>query len=656
MKNLLFIILFCIGSTAHAQSELWAITVSKGAFMNQLEDGKIFLKDKTNISLINNKTGEIEWENKVATQSNPEFLTDLPIMFFEGNSYAVIDATTGYIIDQNSAKTTILNISYFLEKGRVVLELARNKHLHILNIDLKNLSKSWSTDVGPAQKVGLGLFVRASENPPSITNNGSLVIVDKKYISILTKKGKVRQRLEFNKNLKALGFNKKVNTLYVIEDKKKLHFIDVSTGIAKAFVLLKDNNIKLRVFGDGSNIGIVQKKEIGIHDAANASQIGSYEFKTKIKEAYVDEESGKLYVLAKYKLIEIDESGKVRKSVSFKKEFNDIYYVYGKTILSGPSGSSPVDLKTLKFEYPKLPNIPPIDDYIEFGDYIGYTHYAGERFKFNVIDKNGDIVWDKSYNSFTIPSVDVIGDGLLIVSGSEVTYVSTETGESIWNDKVKVNASFTYGVDEATNDMYMYSDKRLYKFDYSNGTLSRSEDKFKFKDFDYETLQPQLFVLPDAIFMKGSNTVFVLEKDGTLKHEKTYKRTSNGSTILQLVNVVFTAIAIGTGNAGEVVSVYSDNQVIHQGGMVDVLNDSWDYAEQMKYNRRLKQNRSSNIYPYVFTKLEDDKRGLIFINPSDGEERFSILLDEKNPTYIVDDYDGVLFHLNKTSLKAYDLK
>jgi len=90
--------------------------------------------------------------------------------------------------------------------------------------------------------------------------------------------------------------------------------------------------------------------------------------------------------------------------------------------------------------------------------------------------------------------------------------------------------------------------------------------------------------------------------------------------------------------------------------MVDGLNDNWSYAEGMKNKRRAKQNRSSNAFPYVFTKLEDDKRGLMFINPSNGDERFSVDLDEKDPTYTVDDVDGVLFHLSKSSLKAYDLK
>jgi len=69
--------------------------------------------------------------------------------------------------------------------------------------------------------------------------------------------------------------------------------------------------------------------------------------------------------------------------------------------------------------------------------------------------------------------------------------------------------------------------------------------------------------------------------------------------------------------------------VSYRGGIEDIQNDTWKAAEKLKYERRVKQNRNSNVYPYVFTKLEDGKRSLTFINPSNGDERFSIVLAEK---------------------------
>ena len=659
MKNLLLLAILCIAYNTNAQSELWTKEVSKGAFMSQLDDGKIFLKDKTKIYLVNNKNGEIEWENKVATNADPKFLDDLPIMYFQGKSYAVIDATTGQVIDESKVKTTILNISYYWDAGRVIVELDRAKNLHILNIDLNDLSKSWNTKVGPVQKALFGLVSRETENQPSITKDGSVVLVDKKFISILGSDGSITKRIEFKKKLKKLGYNPEKGVLYVFENNKILHFVDVTTGNTNASIELKENDLKLNVLGDGSTIGIVQKKEMRILDGITGTHKGNHEFKDKIKKTYIDEDSGRLFVLSKKMLTEIDHaSGAVVMETSFEKNFTEIYKVYDKTIVSGHSGASPIDLANLKLEYQKPANIPPVHDYVDMGQYVGYTFQIADKFSLHVVDKNGKVIWKDSYSSLVPPSLDMIGDGVLMISGTKASYLSISDGKSIWKKSVTVDPSFTFGIDEVNNDMYMYSEKRIYKFKHSDGSLSRSKEKFKFKDFDYDLLQPQLMILPDNIFLKGSNTVFVISKEGALKYEKTYKRISSGSTLMKLANVVATAAVIGSGNGEKVLTVYSgDNrEQVYKGSMVDDMNGNWAHAEGMKNERRAKQNRSSNAYPYVFTKMEDGTRGLVFIDPSNGDERFSVILDEKDPNYLVDDIDGVLFHLSKSSLKAYDVK
>ncbi|MEM9545255.1 MAG: hypothetical protein AAGA77_04745 [Bacteroidota bacterium] len=658
MKNLLLLAFLCIACTANSQTEMWNKKVSKGAFMTQLEDGKIFLKDKTTIALVSNVTGEVEWENKVATEDNPRFLDNLPIMYFEGKSYAVIDATTGFVIDESKQKTAILNISYYWDEGRAIIEMDRNKNLHILNIDLNDVSKSWNSKIGPVQKAVFGLVSRESTNQPELTNDGSVVLVDKKFISIVDPNGAIKERIEYNKKLKKQGFNREKGILYVLEDNKKLHFIDVTTGKTNATKEMKEDKLMLNVLGDGSTVNVVQKKEFIILDAITGEEKGRHQFKDKIKQVYIDVDHGGLFALSKKMIAEMDQnSGKVKKETTFEKDFNNIYKVYDKTIISGHSGASPIDLTSLKLEYRKLPNIPPVHDYIEMGTYVAYTYQIQDKFSLNVVDTKGKVVWDKSFSSPTPPSLDVIGNGLLMVSSSEASYLSFSEGKSKWKENVKVDPSFTYGIDEKTKDMYMYSDKRLYIFDYSSGAISKSKEKFKFKDFDYETQQPQLLVLPDAVFLKGSNTVFVLSKKGELVHKNTYSRVSSGSTFLKLANAAVNVTTIASGNAHKVMTVYNeDGSVAYKGSMVDNINDSWDYAEGLKDERRAKQNRSSNAYPYVFTKMDSGKRGLIFINPTNGDERFSVLLDEKDPNYIVDDIDGVLFHLSKTSLKAYDVK
>ena len=658
MKNLLLAAMLFAAMGLYGQTSMWSKKVSKGAFMSQLDDGKIFLKDNTKIYLINNETGETEWENSVATKKDPSFFENLPIMYFEGKSYAVIDATTGNVIDDSKIKTEVLNISYFWDIGRVIVELEREKNLHILNVDLNDLSKSWNTKIGKVQKALMGLVSRETENAPSISEDGSVILVDKKFISIVGADGSVKKRIEYKKNLKKVGYNQAKSILYVLEDNKKLHFIDVTNGNTNATLELKERDLKLNVLGDGSTINIVQKKEIRILDGIDGSQKGSHEFKDKVKHAYIDEATGDLFVLSKKLLAQIDHAnGNVLRQADFDKDFGEIYQVVDKTILSGNNGVNIIDLATFKLTYPKPASIPPVHDYVEMdNDLVAYTYQIADKFSLNVVDAKGKTVWDKEFSSVTPPSLDVIGRGLLMISASEASYLNIEDGKSRWKDNVKVGPSFTYAIDQNNNDMYMYADKRLYKFAYEDGALSKSKEKFKFKDFDYETQKPQMMVLDDNVFLKGSNSVFVISKNGVPKHEMHYKRISTGSTLMQLANVVVTATAIGTGNAGEVITVYQGDQMVHKGGMVDGLNDNWAYAEGMKAKRRAKQNRGSNAYPYVFTKLSNGKRGLIFLDPSNGKERFDVPIEEKDPDYIVDDIDGCLFYMSKSSLKAYDVK
>ncbi len=125
---------------------------------------------------------------------------------------------------------------------------------------------------------------------------------------------------------------------------------------------------------------------------------------------------------------------------------------------------------------------------------------------------------------------------------------------------------------------------------------------------------------------------------------------------MKLANVAVQVATVKTGNTGKLLTVYQGDQMIHKGSMVDGLNDNWDYANKLKADRQAKQNRGSNQFPYVYTKLKTGKKGLIFLDPVSGKERFDIVMEEKDPNYIVDEIDGIVFIQSKSSLKAVDVK
>ncbi len=657
MKNLIFALCIFSSIQLNAQSEIWSQTIEKGAYFSQLDNGKIFLKNAEDISLINNETGEIEWSSKVATDDDPKFLEDLSIMYFSGKAYAVIDATTGHIIDSSTSETEILDIHYYWDAGRVVLELNREDKLYIVNIELDSNKESWSTEIGKVKSSLFGLLKSGTRNKPALASDGTLMIVEKKYISLVSASGAVTARVDYNKKIEMVGYNPQQNIMYIVEDKKILHFVSGADGKSLSSIKLKEKDHDLLVLADGNTLAITEKKILLLLNASNGNEIASNEFKGKITSTFLDEESGRYFVLAKKEIAEIDvNTGDIINTKTQKKASRKLYVVNDKVFLSSYAGQCGFDLNTLEIEHEKPVSISPIDDYVSYDGYMAYLSRTSDGRELTMINSKGKKLWSRLYKSNSYPTVDVIDGNLLVISNLTADYVSTLKGKSLWQNKIKVDPSFKYVINQHDNSLIIYSGMRLYFVNVDDGRMSRSADRFKFRDFDYRSQQPQIIGLEDNVFLKGSNTVYIINSKGETLKTKHYKSISNTSGLMKLANIAVTAAAIGTGNGDKVISVYSNNKRVHKGAMVDDLQGNWAYADGLREKRQAKQNKSSSAFPYVYTKLEDGKKGLIFLTPEDGEKRFDISMNEKSPNYLLDEVDGVLFIANKETLRAIDVK
>ncbi len=657
MRNLILLALVCFFIQSNAQKTIWTKTVTDDGFMNQLESGNILFKDDSELSLLDHKTGDALWSSSVKTEKNPKFFDGIPFMYFEGKNYAILDASTGEIIDQNESKTNVLDIHYFWEKSRIVVELEREKMHHVLNINLEDLSKSWSVEVGKVQKALFGLATRGSSNAPAIDAAGTIALVDKKHISYISPEGSVSNKTEFKKNIKKVGFNESKEILYVLEDKKNLHFINLKTAEIIHSLEVKEKDLKLKILNDENTVAIIQKKVCIMMDAISGDVIGQFESKDKIKEVFVDDSTGRYYLLLKKNVTELNTSdASVAQTADLDTDFQELYRSKDHVFLSGRGRINQIDLNDLSLKYSKAVQSPPPNDYIEMSDGRLYYYQIGPKFMMSFIGTDGERKWGKEYNSPRRVEIRVVNNDLLVINSTEVNFLSTKDGKSLWKKTVKVDPSFAYVDDEANGEYVFYSEKRVVKFDIDENSIIKSVDKFKFKDFDYETQQPLLLNTDNGTFLKGSNSVFFCSRSGTNASEKHYKKSDNTSGLLKLANTAVTVAAIGSGNADKVVTVYQNGEQVHKGSMVDDMNGSWAYANDAAAKRRAKQNSGSSSYPYVFTKLENKKRGLIFLDSNSAKERFDIVMDEKDPNYILDEIDGVIYYLSNTKLKAIDIK
>ncbi|MEM9545254.1 MAG: hypothetical protein AAGA77_04740 [Bacteroidota bacterium] len=604
--------------------------------MTQLEDGKIFLKDRQNIKVLDHMSGALIWEKELATKQEPLFLENLPIVIFEGSPFTILNASNGTVLDKSEEKTRVAEVSYFWEESKVIVQLSRNDILEVLCINLEDLSLSWKYKINLVDK-------RILRNP-ILLENGFLALVDKNFVALIDSTGSNPSLFRFKKRIRFLGVNPNLDMAYVLEDKKKLHFLDLKNGNKNAEFEFENKNSTIQILKDEATIGIAYKNMLWVLDGVHGIQVGSQEFDHDIKRFYRDVKSGQCFVLVGRNLIEVDpKTGVMIRTTNFDYSFTDMYRVYEKVILSGRSGLSPIDLETLELEFKTLADIPRVQDYVETGKYICYTNQSGSKFHLIAVDQYGNIGWEDSFSSAAMPSIDVIENGILIMNGKKVRYLNVEDGTSIWDQKVDIDPSFTFGIDEDTNDLYMYSKKRLYKFDYSTGALSKSEQKIKFDDFDYSQQQPLILVLPNSIFLKGSNTIHVVNKSGEQILKKSYPKISNGSTFWTIASVL-AAVATITTNDFDMVNIYTD-----------VMYESDYQASRSKFSRRMQQNRSSFRFPYVYTKNGKGKKGLMFLNPTSGKERFFLLMEENEPNYIVDNVDGILFYMDKNKVYSYSI-
>ncbi|MBK9735150.1 MAG: PQQ-binding-like beta-propeller repeat protein [Saprospiraceae bacterium] len=654
-KFFIFYFIFFLNQ-AYGQAPIWSEKVEKDAFISQLNNGNIFVKQKNAISLLDNVTGNEIWENTVTTDKDPSFFEGFPIMYFQDKSYAVLDALTGHILDKSAEKTQVLDIHYFWNEGRVIMELSRNKNLFITNIDLQDEKKCWNVKVGEIKTSMFG-NVLGTSNKPSLTNDGSLILVDKKFVVTLSDKGEIKNRIDFEDKIEKKSFNAFNDYVYIVEDDKKLNAINTKTGKSAFNVKLEESDLSFQLLASGKTLAMFGGKKIFLMDASTGNIIQTKKFDDKISGSYLNPDDGKFYIASEKSIIELNTlNAEPIRQKEFSQKIGNIFEANGRLFVSGSYNANELDINNLSLKYDGKQKLPEIQDYIDFEKSTIYMSHNAAGLAINVLDPSGKTIWNENYSGVNRPIVELFKGGLLVITDTEVNFVSPKTGKSVIKSSINVDPSFVHAFRESEEILVMYSGKRMHYLDLKSGAITSSSKKIDFEDFDYEKQKPQILLMEDKTYLKGSNSIFIVDNKANIFHEAHYKKTNSTSTLLQLANIAVTAAAIGTGNVGSVLTVSQNGQQIHKGSLVDGLESSAKYARDLKEKRRRAQNKSSVRFPYVYTKLKNGKKGLIFIDPKTGKDKFDIEMTDGEPSYIVDDTDGVLFYINNSKLTAYNLK
>lgn len=653
-KIFLYIAFFTQITQLVSQKEIWSIDVAKDAYMTQIETGQILVKENEKITLLDQIEGKVLWTTSVATDKDPIFLDDLPIFYFSGKSYAIIDAVTGKVIDKDAQKTDVLNVHYFWDKSKVILEQDRNGSLYITCLDLTN-NKATTTKVAEIKKSMFGLVKNATHYAPSIANDGSIILVDKKAVTVIGNNGIVKHRTEFEEDLEKINFNEFNNFLYVREE-KKLHFVNTNTGKIESTIKLEDEDFSFDIINEGNIFALRDGKKLSFLNSTNGEIVVNKKFDDKIKYTYFDNETNKYYLSIKKSILEIDQkTAETIRSAEVSKAIGQIYQVRDRMFMGDNYGSNEIDLSTFT---PRYPTNIPLGIITDFLSCDNANLYINDKISMiYMIGKAGEVLWKKKFDKEVIQTVDLTPSGILLITDVKAYLFDVNTGKPIVKDEILTGPSMVFNLNEKTNLITFYSEKRLKMLNLNTGEFKQSKKPIAFKDFDYLTMRPHMSINEKYIYLKGSNSIIITDLDGNILHEKHYKSVDNASTLVTLAVVAISAASIATGNADKVVTVYSNNQQVHKGEYVDGLNSMSNYSNELAAKRKRQQNKSSAMFPYVHTKFENSKQhGLIFIDQETGNHKYEVNMTETNPNFIVDEIDGQLYYISSNKLTAYSLK
>ncbi|HPK09280.1 MAG TPA: hypothetical protein PK147_02615 [Saprospiraceae bacterium] len=656
MRNSILFLFVFLFNYINAQDLLWEMETGKDIYYKQLDEGSLFVKDGKKLSLINHLTGESIWSLELEADNEVNFFDNIPVMYFDGKSFAIIDASSGEMIVDDQTKTEILDIHYLWDMSRILLELDQDGELIVYNYDMKNPKASWKAPVGEVKKSMFGLVKRASANKPSVSKSGNLAMLDKKDLAIFDTNGQLKNTINFEDDVEKVAFNEGNGMLYLIEDKKTLHFINLDNAKEEEELKLSEKNPSITIL-KSNNIAIPQKKDLILFDGTNGSEINRISFDDEINYAYYDDMSDKLFALVKKSIFEISQSdGSVENEIKTDTDYNNMYRVNDDLFVDKYGKTNVVNTERSKLMYDKNINFPHVDESIDEGRVKLFFYYGPETYQIAAVTKTGEVAWDDKVNTADNPRIEILSKGLLLITNKSLEFIDKKTGVSLWDSSLKVDPSFSYAVNDSTNTWIFYAKDKVYFMNEKSGRMKEPKEKIKFKDFDYNTQQPLIIPNQKGAFIKGSNSIFVVDSRGNVTQEAHYKTTESSSGLLKIASFAVTAGAIATGNASEVVTVYSGDKMVHKGSLVDGINDTWALADAKVAERRMKQNQSSSVYPYVLAKNDDGDPEIIIFNVDTGKEYKTISVETKSPNFIVDDIDAVVYVAEKNSLKAFGIR
>lgn len=249
--------------------------------------------------------------------------------------------------------------------------------------------------------------------------------------------------------------------------------------------------------------------------------------------------------------------------------------------------------------------------------------------------------------------------GMIYITDSDADIINLTTGESIWNKPIKYKkAKSVCSTYDSKNKRYLISTgEEMLAINESTGDIS-TLCNYKFEEKETPT---SLSLRDGGLFLSSDQNIMMLDFDGSKKFHEYYKspsRSTFGKIMGGIMAVASTSMMVmesaraganknAIGQYNETGKEANRNAEL----MASISSASFEYM-----SKRFKASSATKDAQFILTKL-DDGVGLVVLNKDSGTVEKEIVLKDKKPEYVVDDFGGLLYYqANGSTIYAYNLK
>lgn len=279
-------------------------------------------------------------------------------------------------------------------------------------------------------------------------------------------------------------------------------------------------------------------------------------------------------------------------------------------------------------------------DQLENGDFLSY---GGS--KMNYILKSGKQKWSKTVDANLVEVHYYPNEQIFCEYAGSVEFRDLNNGKKIKGSNMYFSKASPSYFDKDEGMYYVYHSKKLKVYDIEKKSVEEIARKLKLKKYSSETTVLDLEKREDSYLVSSGQHLMSIGFDGTIQFNDYYPINKQSTSLAEFA----LASEFGEGTAAALLDdgkrTSTSKTIQNNGSILGVDINS----------KRMNASFVSDQYLFTFTR-DDDGPCFKKVNKDTGEVEATIRMKDRDPTYIIDEYDKLLIIAEgKDVLKASGL-